>query len=83
MNEAGQVPGKEDAHTQDKPVLDQDDVSERTKLSGIVAQTLSDLGGQHPLTDIEAVVRQRSAESGLSSSSEEVSAAVQEAIGDR
>ncbi|WP_345061447.1 hypothetical protein [Leifsonia kafniensis] len=61
--------------------MEQNDVSERAKLNGIIAQTLSDLGGQHPLTDIEAVVRQRSAETGLSYSSNEVSTALQEAIG--
>lgn len=66
--------------TQDEPLMDVDDVSDEAKLNGIVAQTVSDLAGGHPRSHIEAVVRERSAQSGLGSTEADISAAVGEAL---
>ena len=79
MNADG-MPDEESVGTQDEPIMDVDDVSDRDKLNGIIAQTISDLGAQHPRADIEAVVVQRSRESGLHISRTDISAAVGSAI---
>lgn len=62
--------------------MEQDDVPDQMKLNGIVAQTISDFGKQRPPADIEAVVRERSADTGLHYSAREVAAAVHDALGE-
>lgn len=71
---------EDDVGAQDEPIMEQNVASDRAKLEGIVLQTISDLGRQHPIADIEAVVRSRSAESGLEYSGADISTAVREAI---
>lgn len=71
---------EESVGTQDEPIMDVDEVSDRDKLDGIIAQTVSDLGAQHPRADIEAVVMERSRESGLHIPPADISAAVGSAL---
>lgn len=78
MNHANEAPD-ESVGTQDEPIMDVDEVSERDKLDGIIAQTISDLGARHPRVDIEVVVMQRSRESGLHFSPTDISTAVETA----
>lgn len=73
------VPADEGSNTQDEPVMEQDAVSDRAKLDGIIAQTIADLGSQDG-RHVRAVVRERSAESGVSVSPGEVEDAVAAAV---
>ncbi|WP_157509718.1 hypothetical protein [Leifsonia sp. Root4] len=77
---AKEMPDEESVGTQDEPIMDVDDVSDRDKLTGIIAQTVSDLGASHPRADIEAVVVERSRESGLNVSRTDISTAVGSAL---
>lgn len=77
---ANEMPDEESVGTQDEPIMDVDDVSDRDKLEGIIAQTVSDLGAQHSRADIEAVVVERSRESGLNISRTDISTAVGAAL---
>lgn len=77
---AGEMPDDESVGTQDEPIMDVDEVSDRDKLTGIIAQTISDFGAQHPRAHIEAVVVERSRESGLHISRTDISTAVGAAI---
>jgi hypothetical protein len=76
MDLSHEMPDEESVGTQDEPIMDVDEVSDRAKLDGIIAQTISDLGAQHPHADIEAVVLARSRESGLRLSPADLSVAV-------
>ena len=75
-----EMPDDDSVGTQDEPIMDVDEVSDRDKLDGIIAQTISDLGAQHPRAHIEAVVVERSRESELNISRTDISTAVGAAL---
>ncbi|WP_133161214.1 hypothetical protein [Microterricola pindariensis] len=70
----------ENSGTQDEPVMEQDAVSDREKLEGIIDQTIADVGPQR-VRHIAGIVRERSAESGLSIPEDEQANAISAAVG--
>lgn len=76
MEQSRETPDEESVGTQDEPIMDVDEVSDRAKLHGIAVQTIADLGAEHAVEEVEAVVLERSRESGIHASPADVSAAV-------
>ncbi|WP_156786335.1 hypothetical protein [Microterricola viridarii] len=82
MDDTGRI-GEENTvtgETQDEPVMEQDAVSDREKLDGIIAQTIADVGSQR-VRHIAGIVRERSAEAGLSIPEDEQASAISAAVG--
>lgn len=77
---APESPDEDGVGTQDEPVMDIPHASDAEKLTGIIRQTIIDLGVDHPVAQMTAVVFERSTDSGLDFTAEHVTAAVQSAV---
>ena len=73
-------PDDDNVGTQDEPVMDIPHASNSEKLNGIIRQTIHDLGAGYPVTQMTAIVLERSTDSGLNYSQEHVSTAVATAV---
>ena len=77
---AQESPDDDDVGTQDEPVMDFPHASDEEKLNGIIRQTIHDLGAGYPIAQLTAIVFDRSTDSGLDYSQQDVSTAVATAV---